>query len=79
MNEMAPESDEVPMDQWQGVLVAYDGLLGDGKATLNPKPMPQSVNEEYSTYVMGALCTDSTSDALRFWRVSFYMKFTRID
>ena len=81
VNKMLALGSEEPvlLDQWQDFVVGFDDVLRDGKATFNLKPIPQSVNEEYSTYVMGALRADSTPNALSFWSVSLYMEFTRID
>ena len=46
-----------------------DADIADGKATFGQKPTQQSVQEEYSIYVMGALSAGSTVDTLGFWKV----------
>ena len=69
----AQDADQsVTLNAWQDFIADYKAELGDGKATFGYKPQQQSVNKEYSTYVMGALAAGSTSDALRFWRVSYF-------
>lgn len=62
----------VALDSWQEFVVEYEAELADGRATFNHNPPRQTVQEEYSTYVMGALAAGSTSNTLEFWRVSFF-------
>jgi hypothetical protein len=59
----------VTLDGWQQFIADYEAELADGQATFNRNPTQQSVQEEYATYVMGALSAGSTSDTLGFWRV----------
>jgi hypothetical protein len=67
---MQSQSSAVTLDSWQQFIADYEAELGDGKATFNFNTGPQSIQEEYTTYVMGALSAGSTSDTLGFWRVS---------
>jgi hypothetical protein len=57
------------MDAWQRIAADFDAEMVDGKATFSRKPIQQSMVEEYSTYVMGALSARSTFDTLGFWKV----------
>jgi hypothetical protein len=57
------------MDAWQRIVADFDAEMADGKATFSRKPIQQSMVEEYSTYVMGALSARSTFDTLGFWKV----------
>ena len=66
---LAAEHQEVVMDAWQRIVADFDAEMADGKATFSRKPIQQSVVEEYSTYVMGALSAGSTFDTLGFWKV----------
>jgi hypothetical protein len=65
----AAEHQEVVMDAWQQIVADFDAEMADGKATFSRKPIQQSVVEEYSTYVMGALSAGSTFNTLGFWKV----------
>jgi hypothetical protein len=65
----AAEHQEVVMDAWQRIVADFDAEMADGKATSSRKPIQQSVAEEYSTYVMGALSAGSTFNTLGFWKV----------
>lgn len=66
-----PEDKDVVMDAWQKIVADFDAEMADGKETFTRKPTQQSVKEEYSTYVMGALSAGSTFDTLGFWKVGF--------
>ena len=63
------EKKDVQMDAWQRMVADFDAEIADGQDTFGPKPTQQSVQEEYSTYVMGALSAGSTVDTLGFWKV----------
>lgn len=68
----AAEQDDVPVDAWQMMVADFDAEMADGKETFSRKPaQQQSVQEEYSIYVMGALSAGSTFDTLGFWKVRF--------
>lgn len=68
----AAEHLDVTMNSWQMIVADFDREMADGKETFTRKPTQQNVQEEYSTYVMGALSAGSTFDTLGFWRVSFF-------
>ena len=70
---LAAEHQDVVMDAWQRIVADFDAMMADGQATFSGKSIPQSVEEEYSTYVMGALSAGSTSDTLGFWKVRFHI------
>ena len=63
------EHQDVVMDAWQMIVADFDAEIADGKETFGQKPTQQSVKEEYSIYVMGALSAGSTVDTLGFWKV----------
>ena len=68
------------LDPWQDFMAIFEEKLGDGKATFNHSPKRRSLEEEYSAYAMVSSDFGSiTSDALRFWTVSFTMECTCID
>lgn len=67
----AAETEEVEMNAWQKIMADFETELGDGKGTFARKSAQQSVQEEYSIYVMGALSAGSTFDTLGFWKVRF--------
>jgi hypothetical protein len=62
----ATEHQGVMMDAWQWIVADFDAKMADGKATFSRKPTQQSMVEEYSTYVMGALSAGSTFNTLGF-------------
>jgi hypothetical protein len=70
----AKEHEDTPMDAWQMIVANYDAEMADGKSTFNQNPTHQSVQEEYSTYVMGASSAGSTFDTLGFWKVRYFYK-----
>src|SRR5271154_7203657 len=58
---MSPaENQDVPMNAWQMIIAGFDAEMADGKETFTRNPTQQSVQEEYSIYVMGALSAGST-------------------
>ena len=61
-----------PLDGWQDFLADFETDLNDGKATFSHKAaaVQQTVEEEYSTYVMGAPSSGTMLDTLKFWQVS---------
>ena len=68
---LAPiEHQDVVMDAWQMIVADFDAEIADGKETFGRKSTQQSVHEEYSIYVAGALSAGSTVDTLGFWKVS---------
>jgi hypothetical protein len=67
----ATEHQDPVMDAWQIIVANFDREISDGKETFGRKTSQQSVEEEYSIYVMGALSAGSTVDTLGFWKVSF--------
>jgi hypothetical protein len=71
----AAEHQDVAMNAWQIIVADLDAEMADGKETFARNPTQQSVQEEYSIYVMGALSAGSTFDTLGFWKV----RFLRID
>ena len=66
---LATERSSVVMNAWQRMVADFDADIADGKAMFWQKPTQQSVQEEYSIYVMGALSAGSTVDTLGFWKV----------
>ena len=66
---LATEQFSVVMNAWQRMVADFDADIADGKATFGQKPTQQSVQEEYSIYVMGVLLAGSTVDTLGFWKV----------
>ena len=65
------EHQDVPMNAWQMMVAGFDAEIADGKETFTRNPTQQSVQEEYSIYVMGALSARSTFNTLGFWKVCF--------
>jgi hypothetical protein len=60
-----------PLDGWQDFIADFETDLNDGKATFSREAaIQQTVEEEYSTYVMGAPSSGTTLDTLKFWQVS---------
>jgi hypothetical protein len=70
----AAEHQEVVMDAWQQIVADFDAEMVDEKATFSRKPIQQSMVEEYSTYVMGALSAGSTFNTLGFWKVRIQIR-----
>ena len=68
---LATEHQEVVMDAWQRIIADFDAEMADGNETFGRNPTQQSVQEEYSIYVMGALSAGSTVDTLGFWKVRY--------
>jgi hypothetical protein len=66
------EHQDVVVDAWQMIIADFDAEMVDGKKTFGRNPTQQSVKEEYSIYVMGALSAGSTVDTLGFWKVRIY-------
>lgn len=66
----ATEHQDAEMDAWQIIVANFDREISDGKETFGRKVAQQSVEEEYSIFVMGALSAGSTVDTLGFWKVS---------
>jgi FPC/CPF motif-containing protein YcgG len=67
------EKQDVQMDAWQRMVADFDAEIADGRNTFGRKPTQQSVQEEYSIYVMGALSAGSTVDTLGFWKVKILL------
>ena len=67
----ATEHQDIVMDAWQMIVADFDAEIADGKETFGQKPTQQSVQEEYSIYVMGSLSAGSTVDTLGFWKVRY--------
>ena len=65
------EPQEVVMDAWQTIIADFDAEIADGNETYRWKATEQSVEEEYSIYIMGALSAGSTFDTLGFWKVRY--------
>jgi hypothetical protein len=63
------EKQDIQMDAWQRMVADFDAEIADGRNTFGKEPTQQSVQEEYSIYVMGALSAGSTVDTLGFWKV----------
>ena len=68
---LAMEHQDTVMDTWKMIVANYDAKIGDGKETFGRIPAQQSIQEEYSIYVMGALSAGSMDDTLGFWKVIF--------
>jgi hAT family C-terminal dimerisation region len=66
------EHQDVVMDAWQMIVTNFNAEMVDGKETFGQNPTQQSVKEEYSIYVMGALSDGSMVDTLGFWKVGIY-------
>ena len=73
----ATEHQDAVMDAWQIIVANFDAEISDGKETFGRKAAQQSVEEEYSIYVMGALSAGSTVDTLGFWKVSSFLQILR--
>ena len=60
------------LDGWYDFVADFEDELDDGKATFSWREvtMHQTVEDEYTTYVMGALSSGTTLDTLKFWQVS---------
>lgn len=67
----AVEHQNVVLDAWEVIVAGFDLELADGKETFGRNTTQQSVQEEYSIYVTGALSAGSTTDTLAFWKVSY--------
>lgn len=67
----ATENQNIPVTAYQLAMAAFDRELADGKQTFNRNPRQQSVQQEYATYVMGAL---PSFDILGFWKVRYFYK-----
>jgi FPC/CPF motif-containing protein YcgG len=67
------EKQDVQMDAWQRMVADFDAEIADSRNTFGRKPTQQSVQEEYSIYVMGALSAGSTVDTLGFWKVKILL------
>ena len=67
----AAEDQDVVLNSWQLAMADFDREMADGKETFTQKPIQQSVKDEYSIYVVGALSAGSTFDTLGFWKVKF--------
>jgi hypothetical protein len=65
----AAEHQDVAMNAWQRIVADFDAEIADGIGTFTRNPTQQSVQDEYSIYVMGALSAGSTFDTLGFWKV----------
>ena len=66
------EHENVVMNAWQMIVTNFDTELADGRETFTQRAQ-QSVEEEYSIYVMGALSGRSVFDTLGYWKVSFFL------
>lgn len=60
------------LDGWQNFVADFEDELDDGKATFTRREVTvkKTVEEEYSTYVMGAPSSGTMLDTLKFWQVS---------
>lgn len=60
------------LDGWYDFVADFEDELDDGKATFSRREVTvqQTVEEEYSTYVMGAPSSGTMLDTLKFWQVS---------
>lgn len=60
------------LDGWQNFVAEFEDELDDGKATFSRREVTvqKTVEEEYSTYVMGAPSSGTMLDTLKFWQVS---------
>ena len=57
----AAEHQDVMMYAWQMIVADFDCEIADGKETFGQKPTQQSVQEEYSIYVMRSLLSPTYS------------------
>ena len=62
----AKEDEDVALNTWQLMLADFDADLADGQETFNQNAIQQSVQEEYSIYIMGALSAGSTLESAIF-------------
>lgn len=62
----------IAMNPYQLAMANFERDLADGKQTFNRNPGQESVQQEYSTYVMNAL---PNFDTLGFWRVRVLRHF----
>ena len=60
----AAEHRDVAMNAWLRIVADFDVEIADGMGTFTQNPTQQSVQDEYSIYVMGALSAGSTFDTL---------------
>jgi hypothetical protein len=62
------------LDGWHDFIADFERELDDGKATFSRHKLTvqQTVEEEYSTYVMGAPSSGTMLDTVKFWQVSIY-------
>ena len=63
------------LDGWHDFIADYEDGLDDGKATFSRRreaTVQQTVEEEYSTYVMGAPSSGTMLDILKFWQVGVH-------
>jgi hypothetical protein len=61
------------LDAWQDFIAEYEAELDDGKATFSQDTaVQQTVEQEYSTYVMGAPSSGTMLDTLNFWQASTF-------
>lgn len=62
------------LDGWYDFVADFENELDDGKATFSRREVTvqQTVEEEYSTYVMGAPSSGTTLDTLKFWQVGVH-------
>lgn len=60
------------LDGWYAFVADFENELDDGKATFSRREVTvqQTVEEEFSTYVMGAPSSGTMLDTLKFWQVS---------
>jgi hypothetical protein len=62
------------LDGWHDFIADFEDRLDDGKATFSrhAATVQQTVEEEYSTYVMGAPSSGMMLDTLKFWQVGVH-------
>ena len=60
------------LNGWQNFVADFEDELDDGKATFLRREVTvqQTIEEEYSTYVMGTPSSGTMLDTLKFWQVS---------
>jgi hypothetical protein len=59
------------LNAWQNLIANFEAELNDGQATFTQETtVQQTVEQEFSTYVMGARSSGTTLDTLKFWQVS---------
>jgi hypothetical protein len=68
--EMQANATELALDGWHDFIADFEDELNDGKATFSRRvvtaSVQQTVEEEYSTYVMGAPSSGTILDTLKF-------------